>query len=453
MSLPNLYNIEQQLDAIALLELMPEVITPYIHYPGEESTLLPYNLTVPIIPRNNSLACLIISHIGREHYHNISITPLGQSGKIGVPYLLQDRDGNTLIMKLSALDDYRADFDLKPSSAIDDNSKLCLSRVNLRDMQFIKSDEFTNETLIAYILNAKIKDTDPQFYVKHYSANICTDNQDINRGLISKAKLDPNLTYGANIMEYCDLGMVSYIARTPFFSQYLSSYHVNHLGVDSIKKLFHVDLIKCILTQVTLGLHVMQKRCGFTSGDLKCGNVFIKSEPVDVTYMGIRIEAPFSCKIADYGKSSAQIQRADGKVVRCYNDSTLANIYLALHPFKNEFYVSRGELYYTPDLSPTQMYTRTRHMGIPYYQSFDYYTFLVSFLTIAEVYYTFFSSSELMDIFWYPVFTQSSNVMVRENIYRHVLNGTGARYPDTIAMLKSTPLKCDAMELVIAALQ
>lgn len=453
MSLEPLLNTEHQTIIISMLELIPETLTPYIHYAGEESILTPYNIIVPVIPRDNNLGCRLVNHIGREHYVDISITALGPGGKIGIPYLLQDQDGNKLIMKLSKITDYKSEFSLTPASNTSNNSKLCLSKTNLYDMSFIKSDEFTNETLVGYILNGKIKDTDPQFFVKHYQGYICQNIGDINKGsLLNRKIFSEGDKLGVNIMEYCDLGMVSTIAQHRYFKQFMAKYHVNHLGTASVKELFNVDLIKCILTQIVVGLDVMQTRCGFTSGDLKAGNVFIKSDPVDVEYRGIRIEAPFSCKIADYGKSSAQITQRDGHAVRFYTDNKWANIYLTLHPFENEFYLSEGELYYRPDLLPTQMYTRTRHMGIPYYQSFDYYTFLVSFLTIPEVYYTFFSNVELMQIFWYTAFDESTANSVRKEIYRHVVDGTGAKYADALSIIRTSALKCDAIELVIQAL-
>jgi hypothetical protein len=60
---------------------------------------------------------------------------------------------------------------------------------------------------------------------------------------------------------------------------------------------------------------------------------------------------------------------------------------------QNENYKLQKTNYYTRyqkdigNLLKQQIYTRTRHMGIPYYKAFDFYTLLVSILTIPSFYF------------------------------------------------------------------
>ena len=91
-----------------------------------------------------------------------------------------------------------------------------------------------------------------------------------------------------------------------------------------------------IIPKITVGLHMLQTLVNFTSGDLKAGNIFVKSDPINETYMGITLNAPFTCKIADYGKSSCMIYKPNGTAIRFFNENNLANIYLSIHPFEDE---------------------------------------------------------------------------------------------------------------------
>ena len=91
-------------------------------------------------------------------------------------------------------------------------------------------------------------------------------------------------------------------------------------------------------------------------------------------------------------------------------------------------------------------------MGIPYYQSFDYYTVLVSLLTNPAFYYTFFATDTLQQIFWDPVFGTAGPSMMAK-IKDHVMAGTGSSINDALTMLKHTKLKCGAVPQVISKLQ
>ena len=207
-------------------------------------------------------------------------------------------------------------------------------------------------------------------------------------------------------------------------SSKFKSYNTNEYGVGKVSKMTVYSTIMQILTQITVGLHILQFYLNFTSGDLKAGNIFVKSDPINMTYMSIPIKSSFTCKIADYGKSSCTIykeNRSDRYGIRFYNESKMANLYLKFHPFKDDIISDEhGDYFYTiGSILNAQLYTRTRHMGVPFYYSFDYYTVLVSMLTNPSFFYPFFGSPTLLKIFWDPIWKEGDGNIILEKIKYH----------------------------------
>ena len=260
-------------------------------------------------------------------------------------------------------------------------------------------------------------------------------------------------------MENCDLGPLSNIPKNPQFSPYVADYTIDDNGRDITASLVNPETILQILTQITVGLHMLQQSVNFTSGDLKAANIFVKSEPIDQRYMGISLKAPFTCKIADYGKSSCMLYKPNGTAIRFFNESNLANVYLSVHPFEPNVKVDNQEYYYTVNHTfNSQLYTRTRHMGVPFYHSFDYYTVLVSILTDPAFYYMFFSTDTLRQIFWDPIWETPSHYQSGDSheamrrIRGYLLEGKGQSIKDAINILRGLRLNCSAIQLVIKQL-
>jgi len=142
------------------------------------------------------------------------------------------------------------------------------------------------------------------------------------------------------------------------------------------------------------------------------------------------------------------LSRAHNTALRFYNESHLANIYLNIHPFELDINQINTERYYTiGNIFNAQIYTRSRHMGIPFYRSFDYYTVLVSLLTNPAYYYSFFSSETLRKIFWDPIWFDDS-IEVMKRIRNYMLENKGQSINDAINILKGTKLKCNALNKV-----
>lgn len=437
----------KQREVIRAILYIPNILSDYIHYRGKDIIKFDSKIPIPSIPLisyDDPQICCVLDRIEGYDCSDLVIEPLGPRGKVGTPYLIKYGDGSDMIVKLTKIDKLAVKYNTNapiPIKNIDESdARHCITNISLSDIKYIVSDEFTNETLIAYVINfAAAKYSLPHLFVQHYQGDICSSTD----GTI----------YGLNFMENCDLGALDKVSDNISFSRYIDNYNIDDNGDDIRRRLVQPNVVKQILTQIVVSIHMLQKYIGFISGDLKAGNVFLKSEPIDTTYMGIKLQAPFTCKIADYGKSSCMWIYSDDTALRFYNENTLADLYLKIHPFTPEVTMEDGEYYYTVgNLSVNQIYTRTRHMGIPFYKSFDYYTVLISLLTQPEFYYIFFSTPELIEIFWEPIWS-NEGYAVADRIHEYLSQGKGRRISEVIDLLKGFRLKCDAVNRVITALQ
>lgn len=458
--------LSQQVDIIQAIATAPSLLAEYIHYRGSvpiefkgASFVIP---PLPLIPYNTDLCCLLNKIQGTSSdtstCRNLSVDALGPRGKVGIPYIIHSDNGEDLIVKVSTITAPYATYSNEPPTPISDLDTLaaqrCISDVKISTIRYLACDEFTNETLIAYTLNYLLSKTKlPALFVRHYQGLICSNDSEI---------------FGLNIIENCDMGSLDRLADDEKFAPYVFNYETSDMGKVSILPLVNEEIVKQILSQLVVGLHILQRNFGFISGDLKAANVLVKSEPIDTEYMKIKLKAPFTCKIADYGKSSCMIRRTNGTALRFYNDNTLANAYLKVHPFAPDISEENGVFYYTiGKFFTSQIYTRTRHMGIPFYQSFDYYTILVSTLMIPSFYYMFFASEKLRKIFWDPIWVKSTAQSVIpfvswgsvsddadevfKRIRQYVLEGKGRSITDAVNVLKGIKLKCSALTDVINA--
>ncbi|CAH6420180.1 Hypothetical protein HVR_LOCUS1117 [uncultured virus] len=478
--------LDNQVNIISALSYAPSMLAEYVNYRGSEPvTFKGATISIPSVPfipyNEDDICCLLDRIVGAggtvQTCRGLNVSALGPRGKVGIPYIIKEENGDTLIVKLTKVNKLYSTYLINPPTSLihlvgnQREIRACISDVKLGNIRYIASDEFTNETLISYILNYLIEKSVqrgiklPLLFVRHYQAGVCESKTvgevlGLESSLVQKIDQKfaigpstesdvPISTVGLNIMENCDLGPLDKLQDQPQFQQYIQEYQIEDNGRQMIMPLVRPDILLQILIQVTAGLHMLQTHISFTSGDLKAGNVFVKSEPIDIDYMGIKIKAPFTCKIADYGKSSCMLYKKNGTALRFYNESSLANIYLSFHPFEHDITVEGNEFFYTVGhLFNSQIYTRTRHMGIPYYQSFDYYTVLVSILTNPAFYYIFFATDILRKVFWDPIWKDDSSEALKR-IHQYIVDGGGRSVNDALNILRGLKLRCNAVHLVM----
>jgi hypothetical protein len=404
----------------------------------------------PLIPHNDPDVCCILNpnNLSFAGLCQAQIRLLGPRGKIGVPYLVTLSDGTQLVAKSSRISSLHGTYRRDPPSAIsrlqgrEQEVVACLSNIPLDKLRYLGTDEFTNETLIGYLINYASAQADvPGLFLIHYWATVCGD--------VRKYPVT-----GINITEYCDLGNLIEFTTNEGGKPYRGRYRLNQGQEQSVLELVGSEFVFEIIKQIVVALHFLQKTLYFASGDLKAGNVFVKSEPINEVYLGIPLRAPFRCKIADYGKSSCVINQ-DKVALRFYNQSTLADIYLALQPFAlNTGKTVDGTYYYIiSHFLISTFYARSRHMGIPFYASFDTYLIVISMLLIREYYYTFFSVDylrQLWDILW--VEPQDSKI-VQDRIYQAFSKGSALSVSDAVNVLQDVRLRCDVTQALLQHIQ
>lgn len=435
-------NLSQQNDIITALFYIPKFFVKYIHYRDlKEVEFRDFPISIPSIPfipyNDKTFCCLLDKILGKESQgcESFTIKQLGTGGKIGVPYLITTNDSE-FVLKLTKVDEARSEYQSQPPTSLKQldiyGVDQCITKVPLTNIRYIASDEFTNETLIAYLLNYLASQLSlPPLYVKHYQGVIC-DN------------------YGMNIMENCDLGPLDNIINQVKFKKYIKVDYIANQLINVVQPNIIYDIIK----QITVSIHMLTNYVGFVSGDLKAGNIFLKSEAINMDYQGIKLKSDFICKVADYGKSSAMLRRQDGTALRLYYEKPLSTLYLSIDPFTTRIFQFDEEYYYiSNDLFVTQTYTRTMNMGIPFYKSFDYYTVLLSMLTRPYFYYTFFSTDYLRNTFWDPIWkdTEEAN-QVLTRLKSNLGLEVGKSLVTPLTILRGISLKCAAVNIVMSKL-
>lgn len=370
--------------------------------------------------------CCIFS----EKCLDASLVPLGQKGKIGSLFLLKTNyTRRNLVAKFSPVK-LAANFSEKPPREISTKSSICFPLTAIQTF-YLGLDEFSNETIIAYILNAVCQPAGYRFVVQYYRSIFC-ENQ------------------GVNVMEFCDLGDLSLFPRQlTVINRYSEKIVVNGITwvvptIVTMVQIFH---------QVLAALDFLSQQVGFISGDLKAANIFVKSEESTGSYRGMNIEAPFTCKISDYGKSSClfPVKNQLGvatQAIRIFNEVSYAGVYFVAGDFEPEF-TSSGR-YVVDDYLLSNTYANLRHMGSPYFRTYDFYTFVVSLLTVPEFYYRFFTSDYLVNSFWHPLWlNKQEEDLVKERIDAYISKSQRTGIGEAIGIIKGISLSCTILNDLI----
>ena len=205
---------------------------------------------------------------------------------------------------------------------------------------YIGTDEFTNNTIIGYMLymlwdRVKL----PKMSIKPLGSALCSDT-----------------------------GLNLYSPYNNLLSDMAPGYRDKYLEILPC----HVDNI---LRQITASLSYLQSNYGFVHGNLTLNNVIAVTESTKTRYEGLEIHGDFRCVLKGFKHSSINMYRSDS-VLRFFNESELANLYLKLNSFTDD---SVDGVYKLKGVD-SHIQNRVRHMGIPFYKSYDFYIFIVSMM-------------------------------------------------------------------------
>ena len=427
-----------------------------------ESFARNYQRKPPKFLYNDREICCLLRRKNKNACPGINRGYLGKRGKVGVPYLVE-YNGHELILKTTNPGQLSIVHRKEPPSNIKSFDKIidkAPSRCGYRDvdnLRYLGADEFTNEMLIGLILTFHYLDwndiTGNSFYpqIEYLTSSIC---QDTSPGQITKSATRP---IGVHLMEFADLGtLVDFVSRkeTQEYREVLQIIDTQSKRGDRFTmEVVKVDTIFQIIRQVVSALHSLQNNLDFNHGDLKAANIFVSSEASRGVYGGVDVTAPFTCKVADYGKSSLTIETDKG-AYRIYNRSWLADRYLYINPFTPIINVEHDEPFFiVKGLFKVHLYTRTRHMGLPFYLAFDTYTFIVSLLIIPAFYYAFFSNPDLVGRVWNVLWFHDDAERMRQRVLGYHDHPKAEGIAVTLEILRDVRLRCDATQRLLESLR
>ena len=320
---------------------------------------------------------------------------------------------------------------------------------------YVGFDEFTNETLIAGIINQtwtnhalKYDKGDTLPFVQHYQASLCGQTTTLNGDSLTmfqnplyvastklfKDDVYVNLDkthYGVNMMELCDLGNLRDYGQATEESMTLSMHYIwsqdrsqskDYLTtIDQIKSMedftghtltlpdkivkrviLQKTPLLTIFFQVLTAIDVLGQLAFFQQGDLKVANIFLKSVKSTLKHKNITCKSDFTAKVADFGKSSINCDSATGEMIRVFKYDPLSVTYLSKFPFNANIKTLDNdiEVYVVDNTTDFQTYSRTRYMGIPFYSSFDMYMFVVSMMMQPCFYYSMMAHPDVYKAIW-----------------------------------------------------
>jgi len=427
---------------------------------------------------------------------SLEVTRLGGGGKHGIPYIFEI-GGKKKLIKLSRniqISKPRNWGKLPPTDLVKlakgtDKLIQCWLPYNYLDTTYISLDEFTNETMIAGIIDHVWKMgphtiTSDHFvpYVVHDSAAICGENVKIANStgteILVYVKRNEYLV-GQNLMEYCNLGNLDSLLATcgksgaltngtPIYGTitYPRHYHPVFSHKDKKRKnepIMLPNIARGILFSVVYAFHFLHQKINFIHGDAKISNIFLHQYKgsTTVVWKDQIIDMPFCAKLADYGKSSATLETADGPVRLFWEpESTAIRFFRSTTTQVNPFVPKvEDNTYNTGDTTVNVVYNRLRMLGIPYYKSYDVYMFLVSFFLQPSHFYLLTTYSNFKRDIWDNAIwghSPSSGEKVYKRIKRIIRKKYGTsellRTGILIEILKDTSLACDVTTPLLDAL-
>lgn len=313
----------------------------------------------------------------------------------------------------------------------DDINDCLVQDINIAQMDYMGSDVFTNNLLIGYILNYRLPDF--PFYVTYYGGGICDTN-------------------GVIVMETNEFGKLSNFPHLEETISYRQIQRIREFGDDLTIEVIDGDIIGKILIQITMGLYILQKKVYFINGELTVDDIYLQNRSVEMLCEGVKIIAPFICKIGNYGRTAVILRGKDDISYRFYNSSGIEDNYWSRQSYElNIGYTGLGDKYYILDNAfILRNYDRVRRLGIPTYHSIDYYTLIISLLRIQPFYYGFFGREELVKIYWDSIWLDpGDNQLVRMRVRQEMMSGN---FSTPIELLRNVKLRCNVMHTVISLL-
>lgn len=337
--------------------------------------------------------------------------------------------------------------------------------------RFIASDSFTHTTLMGFILRFYLSKLAPGLNTVQlvYSASICS--------VPTAGIFGPRTRrFGVQLQDFCDLGTLTQVSR---FNSFLEKRTINMLspetnGLDRIKRdnmvearvdsTFDVlvvkpEIIVGICKQVLTTLLILQRNLGFQHGKLVCSSIGLSSSLLRTSYGCVQFDDPFTCKLMNLDSAAISLN-LNGTVHRMYQKSpvwgqwisqVLPDTDVQLIRFntaqidvfgQNVKDGQRPSLSQTIDHTQFEKYLKSE-LNVPEKQvpNFDVYTFMLSFLSIPEVFYSVFSDPKLKAALWSPLFLNLGEAGTVETQIKDGIDfGRGTSFEQVFRMIQGKSL-------------
>lgn len=392
------------------------------------------------IPINDSNVCCLLKGLDCDLV--IDSVKVPQVGKVGIPFIVTLKDHSKVVIKIITIRPF-ANFNDSPKESIKDISN-CVGHT--QKISFFGTDVFTNEVIVSHLLTYILRANGmPSLSVNHIQASIC---QGPNYGGIK----------GVTVMEYADLGSINKLPETEAFDSNFENTRIISGDGQMEIRVFNKETILNIVKQIIV-IYDFLSDYDFNHSDAKVANALVFSSPIKFEYKDLTVDSPFTVKIADFDKAAITLnsptdQARNYDFIRFFNKSTLADVYFNLFPFNPVVGTTHNQKYYKTDTTfNQQLFAQSRHTGLPFYHSYDIYTFMVSFLMMPEVFYKVFNDAELQIKIWQPLWFPEDISGMYLNIRDSVLAGKDPSFNNAVSLLSKTKLKCKVSNLLIGSLK
>ena len=219
-----------------------------------------------------------------------------------------------------------------------------------------------------------------------------------------------------------------------------------------------------VIKQVVSTIDFLQKKIEFIHSELLSNNVLISSNNVKAKYGPVKLDGKYLAKIADYSHASSSLE-LDGSEdkVRFFNEYRVTRFLpitpsFDLNPKKEQVCqvnIGSGSLckdvlwWELPSTFGLKTSLITQHSGMPFYRSYDFYTFMVSLMLCPKFYYMIMSSdnADLYAAIWLPLWKHSELDRVNKLVEKN--KGEKISLSLVLDIMAGLSLRCDAIEVVL----
>lgn len=331
-------------------------------------------------------------------------------------------------------------------------TKSCVGVLGDFKYKYIGLDNFATEVINATVIDEAFESTPsmPKLYNKIVSYSLCG-----RAGLI--------------LMEEADqTDMESFLQQLSKQNSEMYEVQLSNKTKSTfpgVKREVIVPMVK----QVLSALDFLQKKVEFIHSELLANNVLVHSEACKGTYEGVNLKGAYTAKIADYSHSSCSISSKNAKdpKVRIFNEYRVTR-FLPVTPSYEvktktnqicQVNVGRGQtcsdvFWWTlPSSFNVKTSLITQHSGMPFYRSYDAYTFIVSLMLCPRFYYTIISSenSDLFQAIWAPLWLPKELEKVTKLVEKNLNEKISLAL--VLDIIGGLSLRCDALDVLLSNLK